>query len=61
MLLEFLKFAPHPNPLPQGEGADLVTFIKILPHIGKVVGRAKISIHPNVGLTLSHRERELIW
>ncbi|PAA99102.1 hypothetical protein CJJ13_03940 [Serratia fonticola] len=54
MLLEFLKFAPHPNPLPQGEGADLVTFIKILPHISKA-GKAKISVHPNVGLTLSHK------
>jgi hypothetical protein len=53
MLLEFLKFAPHPNPLPQGEGADLATFIKILPHFGKA-GRAKISVHPNFGLTLSH-------
>ncbi|ATM77039.1 hypothetical protein CRN79_14840 [Serratia fonticola] len=59
MLLEFLKFAPHPNPLPQGEGADSVTFIKILPYFGKA-GRAKISVHPNFDPTLSHRERELI-
>jgi hypothetical protein len=35
MLLEFLKFAPHPNPLPQGEGADSVTVINILPHFDK--------------------------
>jgi hypothetical protein len=59
MLLGFLKFAPHPNPLPQGEGADSVAFIKILPHFDKA-GRANISVHPNFGPTLSHGERELI-
>ncbi|AYM91820.1 MULTISPECIES: hypothetical protein [Serratia] len=31
-----------------------MTFIKILPHFGKA-GRAKISVHPNFGLTLSHK------
>ncbi|MFT2794137.1 hypothetical protein [Serratia sp. N21D137] len=31
-----------------------MTFIKILPHFGKAV-KAKNSVHPNFGLTLSHK------